>query len=171
MIRRELFQPIPIDTVLDDVLIPMQIATMGYRIDFQPNAIAFDPQALQGAVETRRKIRTLGGNFQLLFRYPALLFPWKNRLWWQLISHKYLRVLSPVFLASTLICSFLLREHLLIAAAFWTQIVLWILGILGLAVPATKSKLIAIPAAFTFLQLCVVRGFVFWAARSGGAWK
>lgn len=174
MIRRELFQPIPIDTILDDVLIPMQIATQGFRIGFEPGAVAFDPQPLQGAAESRRKIRTLAGNFQLLSRYPGWLLPLKNRLWWQLISHKYLRVLSPPFLASTLICTLLLREHPLIASALALQVILWLLGLLGLALPQLKSKLISIPAAFAFLQLSVIRGFLFWVTRprgTGGSWK
>src|SRR5207249_2121482 len=31
-IRRDLFEPIPADTILDDVLIPMRIARKGYRV-------------------------------------------------------------------------------------------------------------------------------------------
>src|SRR5882724_3708099 len=31
-IRRELFEPVPDDTILDDVLIPLRIARRGYRV-------------------------------------------------------------------------------------------------------------------------------------------
>jgi len=32
LIRRELFEPVPDDTILDDVLIPLRIARRGYRV-------------------------------------------------------------------------------------------------------------------------------------------
>src|SRR3989475_9148219 len=37
-IRRDLFEPIQEDTILDDVLIPMRIARKGYRVLFEPRA-------------------------------------------------------------------------------------------------------------------------------------
>src|SRR6185295_9867402 len=66
-IRRALFQPLPEDTVLDDVLIPMRIARRGYRVLFEPAARAFDRAPGTGREEFGRKARTLAGNFQLLF--------------------------------------------------------------------------------------------------------
>ena len=89
-LRPGLFAPIPDDTLLDDVVIPMAAAARGARVIHDPAALAFDPQSLEPAAELRRKQRTLAGNFQVLFRYPGWLLPWRNRLWWQLISHKYL---------------------------------------------------------------------------------
>ena len=47
-------------------------------------------------------MRTLAGNYQMLFRYPAWLLPWKNRSGWQLISHKYLRLGGPLYLTGCL---------------------------------------------------------------------
>lgn len=39
-IRKELFEPIPEDTLLDDVLIPLRIMAKGYRAIFDPAAVA-----------------------------------------------------------------------------------------------------------------------------------
>ncbi|RPI48992.1 MAG: glycosyltransferase family 2 protein, partial [Acidobacteria bacterium] len=41
-IRRRLFEPVPKDTILDDVLIPMKIVRKGYRVVFEPDARAHD---------------------------------------------------------------------------------------------------------------------------------
>lgn len=41
-IRKELFEPIPATTLLDDVVIPMQAIVRGYRCVFEPGAVAWD---------------------------------------------------------------------------------------------------------------------------------
>lgn len=174
MIRRALFKPLPTDTILDDVVTPMQIALQGFRIRFDPDAKAYDPQTLDGAAESRRKIRTLAGNFHMLFRHPQWLLPPVNRLWWELISHKYLRILAPLFLVGCFISSWALGSIPLYAAAFACQIALWSLALIGLVLPRIGSKLIGIPAGFLFLQISVVRGFIFWLkslAKPHGGWK
>lgn len=98
-IRRALYQPIPPDTILDDVLIPMRIVRQGYRVVFEPGAKAFDYIG-QGDEEFIRKVRTIAGNFQLFLREPWLLSPKSNRLWFQTVSHKGLRLLTPLCLCA-----------------------------------------------------------------------
>lgn len=174
MIRRSLFAPLPFDTILDDVVTPMQIAMQGFRVRFDPHAKAFDPQTLEGAAESRRKIRTLAGNFQMLFRHPRWIFPPASRLWWAVISHKYLRIAAPLFLAGCLVSSWQLRASPLFASALWSQVALWALALAGLALPRLRLRFISIPAGFLFLQISVVRGFFFWLAslaKSHGSWK
>src|SRR6185295_6120480 len=45
--------------------------------------------------EFRRKTRTLAGNYQLFARMPALLDPRRNRLWFETLSHKVMRLVAP----------------------------------------------------------------------------
>ena len=72
--RRELAEPLPVDTLLDDMHLPMGAFFRGYRLIFVAEAIAYDyPTTLE--TEFRRKVRTLAGNFQVLRAYPALLGP------------------------------------------------------------------------------------------------
>src|SRR6266550_4299450 len=92
-IRKVLFEPIADDTIVDDVLIPLRIARRGYRVVIDPEARAYDaPYAVAGQ-EFTRKVRTLAGNFQLFARERWLFNPFRNRLWWQTMSHKALRLL------------------------------------------------------------------------------
>jgi len=80
-LRRNLFEPIPRDTILDDLLIPMRIARRGFRILYEPEARAHDrPPATIGS-EMARKVRTIAGNFHLFAREPWLLNPFANRLY------------------------------------------------------------------------------------------
>jgi biofilm PGA synthesis N-glycosyltransferase PgaC len=96
-IRKSLFEPIPADTILDDVLIPVRIIRRGYRVVFEPRARASVLAPVTAHEEFTRKVRTLAGNFQLLSREDWLLSPIQNRLWWQTISHKALRLAIPLF--------------------------------------------------------------------------
>lgn len=157
-IRRELFTPLPGDTILDDVIVPMRIIIAGHRVLHEPAARAFDPQPLEPAAETRRKRRTLAGNFQMLFRHPSWLLPWKNRLWWQLAAHKYLRLTGPLLLVSALGSSAVLAAHPFYRTALLLQAAFYLLGGLGMAVPS-KIRILSIPAGFLFLNLMVARAF------------
>ena len=93
--RRSLWRPLPPDTLLDDVLAPMRAALDGWRIVFEEHARAFDRPSTDAAAESRRKVRTLAGNYQILAQAPALLLPWANPVWLQYVSHKVGRLVVP----------------------------------------------------------------------------
>jgi cellulose synthase/poly-beta-1,6-N-acetylglucosamine synthase-like glycosyltransferase len=96
-IRRELFEPIPGDTILDDVLIPLRVIRRGYRVLFEPEARAYDRASPTTHHEWVRKVRTSAGNFQLFAREPWLFNPARNCLWLEAISHKACRLVIPIF--------------------------------------------------------------------------
>ena len=158
-IRRSHFTPIPDDTLLDDVVIPMLIAMQRKRVLHDSDAIAFDPQQLDPAREQARKRRTLAGNFQMLFRYPRWILPWCHRLWWQLLSHKYLRLASPLLLLIFLSASFVLRVQPFYHLAFAAQLTLYGLALIGLLLPL-KSRLFSLPAGFLFLNVAILRALL-----------
>jgi len=171
-IRRSLFRQIPADTILDDVVIPMLIAMSGHRIIYDSQAEAFDPQPLDPRAETSRKTRTLAGNFQMLLRYPAWLLPWKNRLAWQLTSHKYLRLAGPGLLACIFASSLCLVRLPFYRYCLGLQCLLYLLAATGLAVPSLRLRLFSVPAGFLFLNLMTLRGFFhFFFGPKGGAWE
>ena len=159
-IRRALFTPLPADTVLDDVVIPMRLAIAGHRVIHDPAARAFDPQPLEPAAETLRKRRTLAGNFQMFFRHPAWLLPSRNRLWWQLLSHKYLRLCAPVLLIVLLAASTALAAHPFYRIALALQLAFYLAATFGLIFPSLRGKFFALPAGFVFLNLTVIRAFL-----------
>ena len=174
MIRRALYEPIPTDTLVDDVVIPMSIAVRGHRVRFDPEAKAFDPQQLTQENEARRKTRTLAGNFQMLVRYPQWMLPWRNRLWWQLISHKYLRILTPALLVVALATAITLAHIAFYRLMLTAALLIMGLALIGLILPRLKSRITSLPAAFLLLQIFVVRGFLLWlkiVARGHQGWK
>jgi cellulose synthase/poly-beta-1,6-N-acetylglucosamine synthase-like glycosyltransferase len=109
-IRRRLYPVLPPNTVLDDLLVPMRIAMNGYRVVFEPSALAFDSVAGDYRVEFARKVRTLAGNYQAMSLCPGLLFPWRNRLFFQFWSHKVTRLMAPFCLVLLLFTNLLVRH-------------------------------------------------------------
>ena len=94
-LRRICWTPLPAGTLLDDVLEPMRAVLMGCRIVFEERAIAYDRASADAAAESRRKTRTLAGNYQILVQEPRLLLPFVNPVWLQYVSHKIGRLVVP----------------------------------------------------------------------------
>ncbi len=157
-IRRSLFSPVPEDTLLDDVVIPLRIAADGYRILHDRAALAYDEQPQDPEFEGRRKRRTLAGNFQMLFRYPTWLLPTGHRLWWRIIAHKYLRIIAPLMLLGTAATSIALCPSPFYSAALCLQALCYLLAVAGL-ITRIHAKIFSWPAGFLFLNTMVVLAF------------
>jgi poly-beta-1,6-N-acetyl-D-glucosamine synthase len=152
-LKRSAFEPIPAGTILDDVLIPMQMAMKGSRITFEPEARAFDEPAREAQVERRRKVRTLAGNWQVLGLCPALLNPLSNRLWWQYLSHKVLRLVAPLFLLAAFVLNLaLLNAAPLYIVLFVLQIAFYGCALVGQFSPAFQ-RIAPVRWSVAFLQL------------------
>ena len=107
-IKKDLMPKIKEGTILDDVYVPMSVIKNGYRVLFEPGAIIYDNASVNEAVERKRKIRTIAGNYQLISMNKWLLSPILNPTFFQYFSHKILRLMSPFFLSFTLLSLFYL---------------------------------------------------------------
>ena len=120
--RRALWRPLPADTLLDDVLAPMRVVMAGYRVVFNERARAFDRATVDAEAESRRKIRTLAGNYQILRLEPDLLLPWRNPVWLQYLSHKLGRLAVPYAMLGIFAASITLSAHPLYRVLLWGQV-------------------------------------------------
>ena len=104
--RRNLAEPIPPDTLVDDGVIPLQAFFRGYRVVIDTNALAFDYGVITGG-EFRRKLRTLAGVWQIWARIPRL-FTSADRMRMHFLPHKFGRVILPWMVLTGLIAAFAL---------------------------------------------------------------
>jgi hypothetical protein len=96
---------------------------------FDERATAFDYTSADSSAETRRKIRTLAGNFQILWLEPRLLVPIVNPVWVQYLSHKVGRLLVPYALLALLAANIALaQQHLFFVMALAAQCALYLLA-------------------------------------------
>lgn len=138
-LRRSVWQPLPHDTLLDDVLAPMRAVLAGYRIVFEERARAFDRVAPDAAAESRRKTRTLAGNYQILALEPRLLIPVVNPVWLQFVSHKFGRLLVPWALVSLFVSTVVLAQlSWIFAFALAAQLGFYGLAVAGALVDARR---------------------------------
>lgn len=173
-IRRDLFEPIPEDTILDDVLIPIRIARRGYRVLFEPGARAYDRTAATAREEFTRKVRTLAGNFQLFFRERWLLNPSRNQLWLQTVSHKALRLLSPLFLVAAFGANLFLLDEVFHRWTLGAQIAFYTAALAGYALRNARKKIpvLSVPYVFCLLNWAIVVGFLrFVTGRQRVTWE
>ena len=91
--RRTLARPIPADTLIDDAELPLAAYLAGYRILFEPLSLAYDYPTASGT-EWGRRMRTLGGLWQVLARHPRLLLL-PHPMWLHFFSHKFGRLFLP----------------------------------------------------------------------------
>ncbi|XYH99675.1 glycosyltransferase family 2 protein [Sorangium sp. So ce1128] len=103
-IRRADMSQLPEGVILDDMWVPMRLRLEGREILFAQDAIAYD-DAFGDEREFGRKVRTLAGNYQLFSLLPALLDPFRNPSWFEIFSHKLLRLVCPWALVALLITS------------------------------------------------------------------
>jgi cellulose synthase/poly-beta-1,6-N-acetylglucosamine synthase-like glycosyltransferase len=171
--RRELAVPMPEDTLLDDVYLPLAAFFRGYRVILDGSAKAFD-QPMPLKTEFRRKIRTQAGVYQIIGAYPALLGP-KNRMWIHFVSHKLGRLLLPWALILNLAASFGLPPGWR-AAAIGAHLGLYTLALLDIWVPErsflkrisspARTFIVLLLAALFAVSICFLPGRRFWKVTS-----
>jgi biofilm PGA synthesis N-glycosyltransferase PgaC len=170
-VRKNLILPLPEETILDDVYIPLQVVRQGQRVVFEPRALAFDPLTPNPKQEFRRKLRTLIGNYQLLQLAPWVLTR-PNPLRFQFVCHKLLRLLVPFALVGMLVSTLWLRKDvyelaLVLQLAFYALAGLHLLpGKFGIA-----SRLSDISLAFLVLNTAAALAFLYFITGRKAIWS
>ena len=91
-VRRELFEAMEPDTLLDDFILSLRITMKGYTIAYCTNAYAIESGSADMREEEKRKVRIAAGGLQSIWRLRPLLNPFRyGTLSFQYTSHRVLR--------------------------------------------------------------------------------
>ncbi len=171
-IRRQLFSPLPVETILDDVLTPMRILTKGYQVVFCDRAVAIDIVSENLQKEWSRKLRTLVGNWQLLTCGAELFIKRRFFAFWAFISHKICRLLVPYALILLLVAGFFCREPFYV---FFTvlQVFCYLIACVAYFFPRLRSyKYCNFICFFSVLNLAAgLSLFYFLSGNTGRLWN
>lgn len=102
-VRREYYEPIPDDTIVDDFVIPMLIRGKGYRLVYDPEAVAHEKTtgSLEGEMIRRQRIGA--GNWQAASMLRGMLHPLQGRVAFSFWSHKVFRWSVPLAMIVALV--------------------------------------------------------------------
>lgn len=172
-IRRELFVPPPVDTILDDMAIPMAILRAGRRVVFEVDALADEAGSTSAREEFSRKVRVVAGAVQFLLRADSGVPYSQRQAIFTLTSHKALRWMSPAFGALAFAASVVLAP----GSTFFAAVLAAEGGVLGLGlagcVPVLRRvNVIALAHYFCLVQAAAAVGFARGiAGRQPVAWR
>lgn len=109
-IRRELFNNVPNNFLVDDFYINMKVIELGAWCINNLDAVVYDSSSDNIQDEFKRKVRISTGNFQNLKNFVPLLFSRKFLLAFGFFSHKVLRWFGPIFIVLLMISSAFLYQ-------------------------------------------------------------
>ncbi|HVX50923.1 MAG TPA: glycosyltransferase family 2 protein [Chitinophagaceae bacterium] len=164
-IRTALYQPVPPETILDDFMISLVVASKGYRIAYEPLACATEHGSESIAEELKRKVRIAAGGIQSIVWLKGLMNPFKHFvLTFEYISHRVLRWTVTPFL---LILAFILNaiivlqtQERLYMGLFACQALFYVMALAGWLMEKrqVKIKLLFIPYYFCMMNYAVIAG-------------
>jgi cellulose synthase/poly-beta-1,6-N-acetylglucosamine synthase-like glycosyltransferase len=160
-IRRALYPFPSADTINDDFTIPMRILKRGYRVAYEPAAVAYEEaHEMEGF---SRRVRITAGNIEQLREMKGLLWPPRPFVLFCLFSHKTGRLLVPVFLLTALAANVALRGHFPYDYLLAGQLLFYGLALLG-AVFSLKPKFLRLPYYFCMINSALF-AWVYYAVR------
>jgi len=130
-IRKELFAPIPDDTIVDDFVIPMLIRSKGYRIVYDPETMADEQTTgtLHGELVRRRRIAA--GNWQAAVMLRPMLNPLNGAIAFSFWSHKIFRWSVPLAMIGLLAVNIALVTVPAYAVLLGMQILFYAAAVVG----------------------------------------
>ncbi|UCH15552.1 MAG: glycosyltransferase family 2 protein [Bacteroidales bacterium] len=168
-IRTELYNDVREDTLLDDFTISLEIAKMGYKIKYAPDAYASESGSLTIKEELKRKFRIASGGLQTLFRMGEVLNVFKyGMLSFQYISHKVLRwTLVPLSFILVFILNFIIVftqsiDTPLYLYFLYVQLLFYFMILLGALLSNMKIrlKIIFIPYYLFIMNYAMINGIL-----------
>jgi cellulose synthase/poly-beta-1,6-N-acetylglucosamine synthase-like glycosyltransferase len=174
-IRRDLYVPIPDDTVIDDFVIPLLAQfRWGCTLVYDYDAVAQEETPADVSSEFHRRARIGAGGFQSIALLWRLLDPRRGWMAFAFLSHKVLRWLCPFFLIGLLATNLLLLDHPFFRWALVAQVTGYGLSLLAVLAPPRLRlpKPIRLMMMFTNMNAALLVGFVRWMSkRQHAAWK
>jgi cellulose synthase/poly-beta-1,6-N-acetylglucosamine synthase-like glycosyltransferase len=130
-IRRELYEKLePAD--INDFYNPLQIIAKGYRGIFEPEAVCYEHQVDDVSREFQRKTRIVSRSFRNVLKIPQVLNPLKTGIFAiQILSHKLLRWMVPVFLVLILFSNLFLLDDKFYILFLVLQILYYLFALVG----------------------------------------
>ena len=173
-LRRELFVELRGD-IISDFVAPLHAWRRGFRIAYEPTAVATEYSSVRFGDEFRRRRRIVSRSLYGLWTEVAVLNPFAHFFFaFQMFSHKLLRWLVPMWLLVVLAVNIPLATDGYYGLLLALQVAFYGLAALGLLLPEWLGRywLFYIPAYFTATNLGTLLGLLsFLTGRRHRVWQ
>lgn len=162
--RKELYEPLRADQ-LPDFVQPLSVVEKGYRVIYEPAALLREPTNQDSTSEFSMRVRVGLRALWALKDMAQLMNPVRHGLFaWQLISHKLLRYLAFIPLATLTLASLLLAPKggiysLCLIGLLAVYVLAW-LGHQKESMGKTLSAMYSIPYYFMLLNVASLKAAV-----------
>jgi cellulose synthase/poly-beta-1,6-N-acetylglucosamine synthase-like glycosyltransferase len=174
-IRKDLQKPIPPDTIVDDLVLPLQAKLRsGCAIVYESGAVAYEETPAAISSEFHRRSRIGAGGFQSIGLLGGLLHPRHGWTTFTFLSHKVLRWLCPFFLLGLLASNLLLLGQPFYRGFLLGQAAFYLLSLLAAYLPPRPRflKPLRLTTMFTGMNAALLVGFWRWVrGTQKGAWR
>lgn len=174
-VRKNLYIPLPADTIVDDFCIVMNVKKQGYQVVYNPKATAIEEVAPSLRDEYGRRVRIGLGNYKALFANLWALKPSDPLFTWCFISHKILRWFVPHFLVIALLANItLVTEGFYLMTGLLQVLVYGVayMGIKAINEKKTVTPIISIVSFFVLMNIALGHGFIkFCRGGHQGLWQ
>jgi len=147
-----------------DFLIATTMVRQGLRAIYEPTAVCFEEPNAEANKELAVRVRIVTQTFADLWRNRDMLNPLRHGFYAvQLLSHKVMRYLAPVFLLVILLLSGLLaRQSPLYAGLFGAQVAFYSIAAISWGLERFEIKVpgIVLPQYFVITNLATLLAFI-----------
>jgi len=160
-IRRERFEPLPPDAVIEDFVLSMRYVMQGMRVVYEPAAISWEDASPSFREEFKRKVRIIAGGWQSVIWLRQLLSPRYGLVAFQYLSHRVLRwMVVPFLLPLAFLANVMLAGDPFYALLLAVQVLLYGAAVIGyhLQQRDIRWKPFYIPFYFVFLNVAALMG-------------
>jgi cellulose synthase/poly-beta-1,6-N-acetylglucosamine synthase-like glycosyltransferase len=162
-VRKSAYKPL-YHEACSDFVIATTMVKQGLRAIYEPTAVCREEPNAEAQKELSVRVRIITQTFADLWRNRDMLNPFTRGFYAiQLLSHKVMRYMTPVFLLMTLLMSGLLaRNSLLYALIFSCQVAFYFVAAISWLVEraGVKSYWLAFPQYFVITNLASLLAFI-----------
>ncbi|MDT5271959.1 MAG: hypothetical protein QOH49_4145 [Acidobacteriota bacterium] len=161
-VRRSAYVPL-YHEACSDFIIATKMVEQGLRAVYEPRAVCTEETNRQADKELRMRVRVIAQTYTDLWRHRGLLNPLRGGFYAvELLSHKVMRYLVPLFLFVVLVSSVALAPRsLFFAALFAGQAMFYAAALAGwlLERAGVRVRLLSLPHYFVLANLAAVIAF------------
>ena len=176
-VRKELFKPVPEDTLSDDLHISWRIIAQGFRMVYVADAYSTEQSLPNIRQSFSRRVRVAAGSVQALMRLMWYADDhWKPVFWWEVISHRLLRTLVVPYLILLIGCLnvWLINAGdlyvILLAIQTYGYLATWFYWVKSAS--QKQPVWISLPAFFILVHIAMIIGaWSLWLGKQTVLWK